>query len=148
MTSSKKETFLPLYFSLSMGSLGDFSRLLRPTRLPTSVSVITITLLELSSSCSSSSSSGSLPGERPLLPRPSRLLRPPSPNPPFPEGRVRVRGGRARERRASFAVREKKNSWHLQLKYRKICTSAGTLTFSFIYNNNNHTNENPNGNVT
>lgn len=105
VTSSKKDTFLPLSLSLSMGSLGDFSRLLRPTRLSVSVSVTTITLRELSSSCSSSSSSSwSLPGDRPLR----RLMRfPIGPSlKPFPvgaRGRVIARGGSARDKRASFA---------------------------------------------
>lgn len=108
MTSSKKDTFRPLSFSLSIGSLGDFSKLLSPTRLSTSVSVTTITLRELSSSCSSSSSSSrSLPDDRPLR-LPIRFPIGPSPNPPLPvgvRGRVRARGGRARDRRASFAVK-------------------------------------------
>lgn len=112
MTSSKNDTFLPLSFSLSIGSLGDFSRLLSPTLLPTSVSVTTITLLEPSSSCSSSSSSsGSLPGDAPLrLPLLSRCS-PPSLNPPLgleERGRARGRGGRERDRRASLAVKEKR----------------------------------------
>lgn len=109
MTSSKKDTFRPLSLSLSTGSLGDFSRLRSPTRLSTSVSVTTITLLELSSSCSSSSSSsGSLPEDRPLR-LPIRFPMAPSPNPPFPVGIVIARGGRARDRRAIFAVRERES---------------------------------------
>lgn len=114
VTSSKKETFLPLSRSLSIGSLGDFNRLLRPIRLSTSVSVTTITLRRLSSSCSSSSSSsGSLPGDRARR-LPIRLPIAPSPK-PFPVGgRVSASGGRARDRRASFALidgRKEDISW-------------------------------------
>lgn len=113
MTSSKKETFLPLSRSRSVGSLGDFNRLLKPIRLSTSVSVTTITLRRLSSSCSSSSSSGSLPGDRALR-LPIRFPIAPSPN-PFPVGgRVSASGGRASDRRASFALMDRRRediSW-------------------------------------
>lgn len=112
MTSSKKDTFLPLsLLSLSTGSRGDFSKLLNPTLLSTSVSVTTITLLDVSSSCSSSSSSssGSPPAGSPLLLPLLSLLSPPSQNPTLglgDKGRERASGGKERERRASLAGRE------------------------------------------